>query len=152
MVKYTREQRLRAVRLYERYGRSAVAVIDELGYPSGQTLAVWHRLWVRAGRDDGESLGDRRGERYTPEQKRVAVAHYLAHGRCLRRTMRAWGYPSHELLAGWVEQLAPERRRRSHAPVDADTRRRAVGVCVRGRDERAGRAWAGHQPDGRAKL
>ena len=59
MVKYTREQRLRAVRLYERYGRSAVAVIDELGYPSGQTLAVWHRLWVRAGRDDGESLGDR---------------------------------------------------------------------------------------------
>ncbi len=45
-----------------------------------------------------------------------------------------------------------ERRRRSHAPVDADTRRRAVGVCVRGRDERAGRAWAGHQPDGRAKL
>ncbi len=31
MVKYTREQRLRAVRLYERYGRSAVAVIDELG-------------------------------------------------------------------------------------------------------------------------
>ena len=26
MVKYTREQRLRAVRLYERYGRSAVAV------------------------------------------------------------------------------------------------------------------------------
>ncbi|WP_270417207.1 transposase [Bifidobacterium pseudolongum] len=126
MVKYTREQRLRAVRLYERYGRSAAAVIDELGYPSGQTLAVWHRLWVRAGRDGGESLGDRRGERYTPEQKRVAVAHYLAHGRCLRRTMRALGYPSHELLAGWVEQLAPGRRRRSHAPVDADTRRRAV--------------------------
>lgn len=84
MVKYTREQRLRTVRLYERYGRSAVAVIDELGYPSGQTLAVWHRLWVRAGRDDGESLDDRRGERCTPEQKRVAVA----------ALSRAWQVPA----------------------------------------------------------
>lgn len=34
-MKYTGEQRLRAVRLYERYGRSAVAVIDELG------VSVW---------------------------------------------------------------------------------------------------------------
>lgn len=31
MVKYTREQRLRAVRLYERYDRSAASVVNELG-------------------------------------------------------------------------------------------------------------------------
>lgn len=49
MVKYTGEQKLHAVRLYERYGHSTVAVIDELGYPSGQTLAVWHRF-MGAGR------------------------------------------------------------------------------------------------------
>ncbi len=34
MVKYTREQRLRAVRLYERYDRGAASVINELGCPS----------------------------------------------------------------------------------------------------------------------
>lgn len=31
MVRYSRERRLRAVRLYERYDCSAVSVIDELG-------------------------------------------------------------------------------------------------------------------------
>ena len=41
MVKYTREQRLRAVRLYEQYDRSAASVINELGYPSRQMLVRW---------------------------------------------------------------------------------------------------------------
>ena len=91
MVKYSREQRLRAVRLYEQYDRSAASVISELGYPSQPMLARWHRAWVEAGRDDGRSLDDGRGERYTPEQKRAAVDHYLRHGRCLRRTLRALG-------------------------------------------------------------
>ena len=50
MVKYTREQRLRAVRLYEQYDRSAASVINELGYPSRQMLVRWHRAWVEAGR------------------------------------------------------------------------------------------------------
>lgn len=94
MARYTREQRLRAVRLYERYDRSAASVINELGYPSRGMLAQWHRAWVEAGRDDGGSLGDGRGERYTFEQKRAAVDHYRQHGRCLRRTLRALGYPS----------------------------------------------------------
>ncbi len=80
MVKYTREQRLRSVRLYERYGRSAVAVIDELGYPSGQMLAVWHRLWVRAGRGYGESLGDRRGGRALSRAWQVPAAHDVGVG------------------------------------------------------------------------
>ena len=41
MVKYTREQRLRAVRLYEQYDRSAASLINELGYPSRMMLARW---------------------------------------------------------------------------------------------------------------
>ncbi|MEF2736861.1 MAG: transposase, partial [Bifidobacterium choerinum] len=48
VVKCTREQRLRAVRLYERYDRSAASVTDELGYPSRGMLAQWHRAWVEA--------------------------------------------------------------------------------------------------------
>ena len=41
MAGYTREQRLRAVRVYERYDRSAASVINELGYPSHEVLARW---------------------------------------------------------------------------------------------------------------
>lgn len=126
MVKYTREQRLRAVRLYEQYDRSAASVINELGYPSRQMLVRWHRAWVEAGRDDGGSLGDGRGERYTPGQKRAAVDHYLRHGRCAARTIRALGYPCKALLARWVDELEPGQRRIRRAPVDAGTRRKAV--------------------------
>ncbi len=126
MVKYTREQRLRAVRLYERYDRGAASVINELGCPSRQMLVRWHRAWVEAGRDDGGSLGDGRGERYTPGQKRAAVDHYLRHGRCAARTIRALGYPCKALLARWVDELEPGQRRIRRAPVDAGTRRKAV--------------------------
>ena len=126
MVKYTREQRLRAVRLYERYDRSTASVINELGCPSRQMLVRWHRAWVEAGRDDGGSLGDGRGERYTPGQKRAAVDHYLRHGRCAARTIRALGYPCKALLARWVDELEPGQRRIRRAPVDARTRRKAV--------------------------
>lgn len=126
MVKYTREQGLRAVRLYEQYDRSAASVTDELGYPSRQMLVRWHRAWVEAGRDDGGSLGDGRGERYTPGQKRAAVDHYLRHGRCAARTIRALGYPCKALLARWVDELEPGQRRIRRAPVDARTRRKAV--------------------------
>ena len=44
MVKYTREQRLRAVRLYERYDRSAASVVNELGYPSVLLQCLFSRL------------------------------------------------------------------------------------------------------------
>ena len=64
MVKYTREQRLRAVRLYERYGRSAVAVIDELGSmgagrPRRRQIArrqAWRTLHTGAEAGGGRAL------------------------------------------------------------------------------------------------
>lgn len=49
MVKYTREQRLRAVRWHEQYDRSAASVINKLGYPSRGMHACWHRVWGRGG-------------------------------------------------------------------------------------------------------
>ena len=50
MVKYTREQRLRAMRLYERYDCRAVSVINELGHSSKEMLACRHCVWVEVGR------------------------------------------------------------------------------------------------------
>ncbi len=42
VVKYSREQRLRAVRLYEQYDRSAASVISELGVVAGANLFAVH--------------------------------------------------------------------------------------------------------------
>ena len=46
MARYAREQRRRAVELYVRYECCAADVIRELGYPSRNTLRMWHRDWL----------------------------------------------------------------------------------------------------------
>ena len=43
--------------------------------------------------------------KYTREQRRVVVEHYLTHGRCLSRTARELGYPHPGSLASWVNEL-----------------------------------------------
>ena len=97
MAKYSKEQRDRAVDLYVRYERCAADVIHELGYPSRGMLPVWYR----------ERL----------EEECAAMEHYLGHGRRLKRTMRALGYPkSHELLTAWIDELAPGRRKPGQRP------------------------------------
>ena len=87
MAKYTREQRQRAVELYVKYECCAADVIRELGYPSREALRMWHRDWLD---EQGTGVSSQRGERYaryTEEQKRAAVDHYLTHGRRASRTM-----------------------------------------------------------------
>ena len=61
VVKYTRAQGLRAMRLYEQYDCSTASVIDELGYPSREMLVQWHKAWLDGSRDGEQTLGDRRG-------------------------------------------------------------------------------------------
>lgn len=61
-----------------------------------------------------------------PERRRAAVDHYFTHGRCVRRTIRALGYPSHEVLARWIDELEPGRHRLRRTPVEEETRRKAV--------------------------
>ena len=104
MAKYSREQRDRAMDLYVRYERCAADVIRELGYPSRRMLPVWYRERLEEERTGVPSMRGERYRRYTDEQKRAAVDHYLGHGRRLKRTMRALGYPkSHELLTAWID-------------------------------------------------
>ena len=111
MAKYSKEQRDRAVDLYIRYERCAADVIHELGYPSRGMLPVWYRERLEEERTGRQSTRGKRYRRYTDEQKQAAVDHYLGHGRRLKRTMRALGYPkSHELLTAWIDELAPGRR------------------------------------------
>ena len=102
MARYSREQRRRAVELYERYEHSAADVIRELGYPGKGALLMWYREWLEERRTGVPSRRGERYARYTDEQKRAAVDHCLTHGRRSGRTMRRMGYPSHEVLAAWT--------------------------------------------------
>ena len=136
MAKCSREQRDRAVDLYIRYERCAADVIRELGYPSRGMLPVWYRERLEEERTGVPSRRGERYRRYTDEQKRAAVDHYLGHGRRLKRTMRALGYPkSHELLTAWIDELAPGRRKLRHGPVPEKLKRKAVVAVASGRSE-----------------
>lgn len=134
MAKYSKEQRDRAVDLYIRYERCAADVIRELGYPSSGRLPVWYRERLEEERTGVPSMRGERYRRYSDEQKRAAVDHYLEYGRRLRRTMRALGYPkSHELLTAWIDEPAPGRRRLRHGPVPEELKQKAVVAVASGR-------------------
>ena len=125
---YSLDQKRRAVELYVRYDKSCAAVINELGYPSRARLRTWHAEYV----EHGGVLPAHSHGRYTEEQRRIAVSHYLTHGRCNARTRRALGYPGcYQVLADWVDELAPARRRSSlPRPVTADGMADAVVSLV----------------------
>lgn len=48
-MKYTVEEKKKAVELYIQYGCSASAVIRELGYPNRLTLRLWYRDFKETG-------------------------------------------------------------------------------------------------------
>lgn len=122
---YPREEKKRAVKLYIKYDKSATAVTKELGYPSRPTLCAWYREYEEAG---GKVVGRQGRGRYSKKQKRAAVRHYLGHGRCISRTVRALGYPCRRLLSEWIDELAPGEHRKhiSGRAYSEDEKRDAV--------------------------
>ena len=131
---YSRQQRERAVDLYIKYEHSAADVIHELGYPSRTILHVWYRERLEEERTGVPSTRGERYKRYSEEQKRVAVDHYLEYGKRLSRTMRMLGYPkSRQLLMAWVDELAPGQRKLRHGPVPEELKREAAVAVASGR-------------------
>jgi Transposase domain (DUF772) len=53
-----------------------------------------------------------REAKYTPAQRELAVDHFVANGRCLAVTIKALGFPSRSLLAGWIRDAYPHLRPR----------------------------------------
>lgn len=103
---YAPEEKIRAVELFIKYDLSPASVINELGYPCRGSLYQWYEEY----RKHGAGAFKRSCERYTLEQKKIAVEHYFEHGRCIARTRRMLGYPkSFEVLRKWLDELAPER-------------------------------------------
>lgn len=88
---YSYEDRMTAVQLYIKLGKHVKATIRQLGCPAKNALKHWCREYERG--HDLPAGYLRTKQRYPDEQKRIAVEHYLSHGRCLAWTMKALGYP-----------------------------------------------------------
>ena len=107
---YSYEDRIRAVKLFIKLGKRTGATIRQLGYPTKNSLKVWHLEYER--RHDLPVGYVRSKSRYSREQKALAVDHYLTHGRCIAFTLKALGYPGRGTLTTWLGELHPESRRR----------------------------------------
>lgn len=105
---YSREDKLRAVELLIKYDFSPQSVIDELGYPCRGSLYNWYEEYLAKDSDIPDINPYRH---YSESLKRVAVDYCFEHGKCLARTCRALGYPSKELLAAWIDEPGPGRRK-----------------------------------------
>lgn len=128
---YSYEDRIKAVQLYIKYGKRTAPVIRELGYPSSKNLPRWYRKYIEAG---DLPKGYRRSHpRYTAEQKKVAVDHYMNHGCSLAGTSRTLGFPCSEVLATWIDELRPGMRvvvssTNARAPFSLEQKRQAAST------------------------
>ncbi|GCN50876.1 putative phage protein [Escherichia coli] len=132
---FTEEQKIRAIELYFKYGKKLVPVVRELSYPSKRNLQRWIRSWEASG---GAKESIRHKHRYSGVQKQVAVEHSLNHGSCLAFACRTLGYPRSDVLARWVNELYPDRRRifaskaNPVAPFEPEVKRQAaMALCIR---------------------
>ena len=131
---YSREKRMKAIELYIKYDKSAAAVIHELGYPSCHLLPRWYKAHLHE--QETGVIQDRysRSPKYSPEQKAVAVKHYLEHGRCKSSTIRALGYPGRDKLRDWCKELASGTRNRCVGSIQYTQEQKkeyAIALCSR---------------------
>ena len=112
---YSHKDRIKAVEIYLKYGKSLSATINKLGYPSIRALRKWCKE-----HEETEELHQnniRKEWKYRDEEKCVAVKHYLEHGQCLARTIRLLGYPNKTTLRKWINQMTgykSSRKKRSN--------------------------------------
>ena len=132
---YSYEDRVRAVKLYIKLGKRIAATIRQLGYPTKNALKSWHREFERC--CDLPMRYVRSKPKYSVEQKKLAVDHYLDHGRCMTVTIKALGYPGRDSLTNWIDDLHPDATKRlvgraGSVPRPAGLKRAAViELCTR---------------------
>ena len=103
---HSTEQRRLAIETFIRFGHSYADTIAELGYPDRHTLNSWWREYRETGEVPvGKMI---REPRFSDDQKREAVEHYLGHGKSLSRTMRALGYPKGSGTLRWPVSTSPD--------------------------------------------
>lgn len=107
---YSYEDRIRAVKLFVKLGKRVRATIRQLGYPTKNSLKAWCREFEHT--YDLPVAYVRTRPRFSEEQKRVAIEHYLTHDRCIAWTIRELGYPCRATFNAWLDDLYPETRKR----------------------------------------
>lgn len=75
---YTYDERLRAVELYIKLGKRIRSTINQLGYPTKNSLKQWHQDFLMCG--SLRAAYSRSIQKYSVEQKNVAIEHYMNHG------------------------------------------------------------------------
>ena len=83
---YSYDDKIRAVELYIKLGKRLRATIRHLGFPTKNALKGWYRQYERRG---DLARGFHRRPKYSMEQQRAAVDHFLHHGRCIEFTRKA---------------------------------------------------------------
>ena len=102
LLMYSLEDRIKAVKLYIKYGKSAAAVIRELGYPNRHSLASWYKEYVNTN-GNLPAKHERKGK-FTKEQIDYALNFYLTHGRREKWTVKMLGYPGITTFRCWLRQ------------------------------------------------
>ena len=104
---YSYEERKKAVELYMKYDRRGRTVIRELGHPSSRnTLKKWCQEFLETSR---LHKNYRSYERYSQEEKEIAIRHYQEHRKCAISTFGRWSIPIvRRLPNGWMSSFRKE--------------------------------------------
>jgi transposase InsO family protein/transposase-like protein len=106
---YTLEQKQLAIDTYFEL-RSHRKTIRILGYPGSRNTL---KQWISEYKKNGgliESQYKRRASKYSDEQIKTAIEHWLNNGMNVANTCRELGYPSRNLLTRWLDENIPDRK------------------------------------------
>jgi transposase InsO family protein/transposase-like protein len=132
---YSEEERKKAIELFIKY-KCVTQVICELGYPTRQSLYSWYKDYLKTG---AVHVPETKATKYSLVQKQIAVAHWLEHGRCFTRTVKALGYPGRTVLRQWCLEYAPDmcKQRKSVVQLSREQKKEAVvELCVGNENDR----------------
>ncbi len=99
---YSLDDRIKAVKLYIKYGKSAATVIRELGYPNRHSLVCWYKEYVKTN-GNLPARHERKGK-FSKEQIDYAINFYLFHGKRKKWTVDTLGYPGYSTFRHWLKQ------------------------------------------------
>ena len=114
---YSYEERVRAVDLYIKLGKRVAATIQQLGYPTKNALKSWYLEYEQ--RLDLPRGYVRSKPKYSQAQMKLAVEHYLEHGRCIAATIKALRYPVRVRCVPGFTRCTPSFKRVSSSDLRA---------------------------------
>ena len=129
---FDKEEKKKAIDTLIKNDGKVTLTVQQLGYPSMATMKRWKAEHELAAKEAAEAKP--RKSKYSEEQQRVAVGHYLENGKNASATIRELGYPkSIKVLLDWVDRDAPGERRARKAgtrsdPVPVEVKARAVAL------------------------